>query len=108
MSVGSSISTSLGLCLTSHDSYGNKILYKNVDLTQDFRKINISALFGRHCGPHSSSIKLSILNSHDRLSIVGVRKKGAYILVHGDLPRQHSFRTNRFKVNGPVPADSRQ
>ena len=32
-----------------------------------FRKIDISALSGRHCGPHSSSIKHSILNWHDRL-----------------------------------------
>ena len=28
---------------------------------------NVYALFSRHCGPHSSSIKQSILNWHDRL-----------------------------------------
>ena len=27
---------------------------------------NVYALSGRHCGPHSSSIKQSILNWHDR------------------------------------------
>ena len=41
------------------------------------------------------------------IPIVGVGKRGAYQLVHGDLPRQHSFgATSRF--TGPVPADSRQ
>ena len=29
--------------------------------------MNIHALFARHCGPHSSSIKLSILNWHDQM-----------------------------------------
>ena len=41
------------------------------------------------------------------IPIVGVGKKGAYQLVHGDLPRQHSFRTV-LRFTGPVPADSRQ
>ena len=38
---------------------------------------------------------------------VGVEKRGAYKLVHGDLPRQHSFETT-LRFTGPVPADSRQ
>ena len=37
-------------------------------------------------------------------SIVGVGKRGAYSLVHGDLPRQHSFGTT-LRFTGPVPAD---
>ena len=41
------------------------------------------------------------------IPIVGVEKKDAYQLVHGDLPRQHSFGTN-LRFTGPVPADSRQ
>ncbi|CAM9956414.1 unnamed protein product [Ascophyllum nodosum] len=39
--------------------------------------------------------------------IVGVGKRGAYQLVYGDLPRQHSFGTT-LRFTGPVPADSRQ
>ena len=39
--------------------------------------------------------------------IVGVGKRGGYYLVHGDLPRQHSFGTT-LRFTGPVPADSRQ
>ena len=30
-----------------------------------------------------------------------------YLLVHGDLPRQHPFGTT-LRFTGPVPADSRQ
>ena len=42
------------------------------------------------------------------IPIVSVGKRGAYQLVHGDLPRQqHSFGTT-FRFTGPVPADSRQ
>ena len=41
------------------------------------------------------------------IPIVGVGKRGAYQLVHGDLPRQHSFGTT-LRFTGPVPADSRQ
>ena len=40
-------------------------------------------------------------------TIVGVEKRGAYKLVHGDLSRQHSFETTS-RFTGPVPADSRQ
>ena len=40
------------------------------------------------------------------ISIVGVGKRGAYYLVHGDLLRQHSFGTT-LRFTGPVP-DSRQ
>ena len=38
---------------------------------------------------------------------VGVGKRGAYQLVHGDPPRQHSFGTT-LRFTGPVPGDSRQ
>ena len=41
------------------------------------------------------------------IRIVGVGKRGAYELVHGDLPRQHPFGTT-LRFTGPVPADSRQ
>ena len=41
------------------------------------------------------------------IPIVGVGKRGEYYLVHGDLPRQHSFGTT-LRFTGPVPADSRQ
>ena len=41
------------------------------------------------------------------MPIVSVGKIGAYYLVHGDLPRQHSFGTI-LRFTGPVPADSRQ
>ena len=41
------------------------------------------------------------------IPIVGVGKRGAYSLVHGDLPRQYSFGTT-LRLTGPVPADSRQ
>ena len=41
------------------------------------------------------------------IPMVGVGKRGEYYLVHGDLPRQHSFGTT-LRFTGPVPADSRQ
>ena len=42
------------------------------------------------------------------IPVVGVGKRGKYLLVHGDLPRrQHSFGTT-LRFTGPVPADSRQ
>ena len=41
------------------------------------------------------------------IPIVGAGKRGAYYLVHGDLPRQYSFGTT-LRFTGPVPADSRQ
>ena len=41
------------------------------------------------------------------IPIVGVGKRGEYLLVHGDLPRQHSFGTT-LRFTGSVPADSRQ
>ena len=46
-------------------------------------------------------------NQYLLLIIVGVGKRCAYYLVHGDLPRQHSFGTTS-RFTGPVPADSRQ
>ena len=48
------------------------------------------------------------LNQHAHfIPIVGVGKRGEYDLVHGDLPRQHSFETT-LTFTGPVPADSGQ
>ena len=41
------------------------------------------------------------------IPIASVGKRGAYSLVHGDLPRQHPFGTT-LRFTGPVPADSRQ
>ena len=41
------------------------------------------------------------------IPIVGVGKRGAYELVHSDLPRQHSFGTT-LRFTGPVTADCRQ
>ena len=41
------------------------------------------------------------------ISIVGVAKRGAFQLAHGDLPRQNPFGTT-FRFTGPLPADSRQ
>ena len=41
------------------------------------------------------------------IPIVGVGKRGVYELVHGDLPRQHSFGTT-LRFTGPVLAGSRQ
>ena len=41
------------------------------------------------------------------IPIVGVGKRGAYQLVHYDLPRQHPFGTT-LRFTGPVPADFRQ
>ena len=41
------------------------------------------------------------------IPIVGVGKRGVHILVHGDLPRQHSFGTT-LRFIEPVLADSRQ
>ena len=41
------------------------------------------------------------------IPIVGVGKRGEYLLVHSDLPRQHSFGTT-LRFTGPVLADSRQ
>ena len=41
------------------------------------------------------------------IPMVCAEKRGAYELVHGDLPRQHSFGTT-LRFTGPVPADSRQ
>ena len=41
------------------------------------------------------------------IPIVGVGTRGEYELVHGDLPRQHSFGTT-LRFTSPLPADSRQ
>ena len=39
--------------------------------------------------------------------IVGVEKRGGYLLLHGDLPRQHPFGT-AVRFTDPMPADSWQ
>ena len=41
------------------------------------------------------------------IPIVGVEKRSVYQLVHGDLPRQHSYGTT-LRFTGSVPADSRE
>ena len=41
------------------------------------------------------------------IPIVGVGKRCAYLMVHGDLPRQHPLETT-LRFTGPVLADSRQ
>ena len=48
-----------------------------------------------------------VLQHADFMPKVGVGKRGAYQLVHGDLPRQHPFGTT-LETTGPMPADSRQ
>ena len=48
---------------------------------------------------------LSTYNNHFIPRKVGVGKRGAYYLVHGDLPRQHSFGTT-LRFIGPVPGES--
>ena len=50
---------------------------------------------------------LSTCYNHFIPIIVRERKRGACSLVHGNLPRQHSFGTT-LRFTGPVPADSRQ
>ena len=55
----------------------------------------------RHAG-----MVLSTCYSHF-IPIVVVGKRGAFSLVHGDLPRQHSFGTT-LRFTGPAPTDSRQ
>ena len=44
---------------------------------------------------------------HTVILTVGVGKRDAYELVHGDLPRQHHFKTT-LRCTGSMPADSRQ
>ena len=51
-------------------------------------------------------MKLPYQHAHF-IPIVGVGKRVEYLLVHGDLPRQHPFGTT-LRLTGPVPADSRQ
>ena len=41
------------------------------------------------------------------IPIVGVGKRGAYELIHGDLPRKLPFGT-KLRLTDPVPADSRR
>ena len=49
--------------------------------------------------PHPSA---GTFNIHTHfISIVGVGKRGAYVLVHGDLPRQHPFVRNYLEVYWP-------
>ena len=55
----------------------------------------------------TSTYYVNFQHAHFIPIIVGVGKGGAYYLVHGDLPRQHSFGTT-LRFTGLVPADSRQ
>ena len=41
------------------------------------------------------------------IPIVGVENEGIYYVVHGDLPKQHSFETT-LRLTGPKPADAGQ
>ena len=54
-----------------------------------------------------SYISLYVQNANF-IQIVGVRKRGAYELVHGDQPRQHSSFGATLRFTGLVPADSWQ
>ena len=56
---------------------------------------------------HFSSYRRGYFQDAHFIPIVGVGKRGAYYLVHGDLPRQHPFGTT-LRFTGPVPVDSRQ
>ena len=47
---------------------------------------NVYALSGCHCGPHSSSIKESILNWHDRLFLVEVAALRSIVLRYAGAP----------------------
>ena len=53
------------------------------------------------------NILLTCYKDNHFIPIVSVEKRGAYSLVHGDLPRQHSFGTT-LRFTGPVQADSPQ
>ena len=50
---------------------------------------------------------MAVLSTCPLIVGVGVEKRGAYYLGHGDLSRQHPFGTT-LRFTGPVPADSRQ
>ena len=68
----------------------------------------ISENRGTFLGRKSSRGRVYRYIQHAHLiAIVGVGKRGEYYLVHGDLPRQHSFGTT-LRFTGPVLADSRQ
>ena len=61
-------------------------------------------LYNKYCSVHLG--RRYFQHAHF-IPIVGVGKRGEYELVHGDLPRQHSFGTT-LRFTGPVLADSRQ
>ena len=67
-----------------------------------------SCVYRRVCayGDGHSSTRRYFQYAHF-IPILGMGKRGAYQLVHGDLPREHSFGTT-LRFTGPVPADSRQ
>ena len=75
-------------------SYNSRCLQQNVS-TQFPRRIwTCFVLLHRRYFQHAHFIPI----------IVVVGKRGAYYLVHGDLPRQHSFGTTLIFI-GLVPAD---
>ena len=55
---------------------------------------------------HRHTVRRYFQHAHS-MPLVDVGKRDAYLLVHGDLPRQHPFGTT-LRFTGPVPADSRQ
>ena len=67
------------------------------------KKMKFLTKGGIHCISRSSRY---FQHAHF-IPIVGVGKRGEYQLVHGVLPRQHSFGTT-LRFTDPVPADSRQ
>ena len=75
------------------------------------RSSSISPLVLEHRREGQNTVNyLEVLGLVKRLLVITDRGQSslpAYYLVHGDLPRQHSFGTT-LRFTGPVPADSRQ
>ena len=68
---------------------------------------SINVLYVRRVLMYVVGIFHYTFNMRHYIPILGVGKRGAYSLVHGDLPRQHPFGIT-LRFTGPVPADSRQ
>ena len=87
---------------------GNTHFLCSADHDQDWQPYPVdpySAICDDHTYVHTY-IQRYFQHAHF-IPIVGVGKRGAYYLVHGDLPRQHLFGTT-LRFTGPVPVDSRQ
>ena len=82
----------------------------SADHAQDWQPYLVDP-YSAMCDDHTYYIVIgqfsSILQHSYFIPIVGVGKKGAYWLIHGDLPRQHSYGTI-LRFTSPVPADSRK